>query len=118
MATVSATRFSLCHEPPTHFGISADLWEANIPRAYTGLEPTSTTTTTVNGPAHTATSYDYIVVGSGAGGLVVADRLSEAGKKVLVIERGGPSTAETGGNYVPPWAAGTNVGCASVASTK
>jgi len=115
---VSATRFSLYHEPPTHFGISADLWEANIPRAYTGLEPTSTTTTTVNGPAHTATSYDYIVVGSGAGGLVVADRLSEAGKKVLVIEHGGPSTAETGGNYVPPWAAGTNVGCTSVASTK
>jgi len=111
---VSATQFSLYHEPPAYFGISANLWEANIPRTYAGLEPTSTSTTTVD----TATPYDYIIVGSGAGGLVVADRLSEAGKKVLVIERGGPSTAETGGDYVPPWAAGTNVGCASAASTE
>jgi len=115
---VSATRFSLYREPPTHFSIPVNLWEANIPRAYTGLEPTSTTTTTINGPAPTATPYDYIIVGSGPGGLVVADRLSEAGKKVLVIERGGPSTAETGGDYVPPWATGTNVGCAFIASTK
>ncbi|ELU43981.1 cellobiose dehydrogenase [Rhizoctonia solani AG-1 IA] len=32
-------------------------------------------------------SFDYIVVGSGPAGIVVADRLSEAGKKVLLIER-------------------------------
>ncbi|QRW07919.1 GMC oxidoreductase [Ceratobasidium sp. AG-Ba] len=52
-------------------------------------------------------SYDYIVVGAGVTGIVVADRLSEAGKKVLLIERGGPSTAETGGNDVLPWANAT-----------
>ena len=55
--------------------------------------PTSTTTTsaapstTSTGPTVSATPYDYIIVGAGAGGLVVADRLSEAGKKVLLIER-------------------------------
>ncbi|QRW07920.1 GMC oxidoreductase [Ceratobasidium sp. AG-Ba] len=55
-------------------------------------------------PDKHAGSYDYIVVGAGPTGIVVADRLSEAGKKVLLIERGGPSTAETGGTDVPPWA--------------
>jgi cellobiose dehydrogenase (acceptor) len=55
------------------------------------------------------TSYDYIVVGSGAGGIIAADRLSEAGKKVLLLERGGPSVAITGGRDVPPWANGTTL---------
>ncbi|OJD32699.1 glucose oxidase [Diplodia corticola] len=36
-----------------------------------------------------ARSYDYIVVGGGAGGLVVANRLSETDASVLVIEAGG-----------------------------
>jgi cellobiose dehydrogenase (acceptor) len=30
--------------------------------------------------------------------------LSEAGKKVILLERGPPSTAETGGTYYAPWA--------------
>lgn len=57
----------------------------------------------------TSQSWDYILVGAGYGGIISADRLSEAGKSVLVIERGGPSYAETGGTYGPTWAAGTNV---------
>lgn len=68
-----------------------------------------TTTTTSAAPAVSATPYDYIVVGGGPGGLVTADRLSEAGKNVLLLERGGPSTGQTGGTDVPPWANGTAV---------
>ncbi|KAG8779426.1 hypothetical protein FRC12_024285 [Ceratobasidium sp. 428] len=56
-----------------------------------------------------ATPYDYIIVGAGATGIIVADRLSEAGKKVLLIERGGPSTAASGGTETPPWPNKTNL---------
>jgi cellobiose dehydrogenase (acceptor) len=48
-------------------------------------------------------------VGAGPAGLVAADRLSEKGKKVLLIEKGGPSTWETGGRDQPPWQSGTQL---------
>ncbi|KAL5472435.1 hypothetical protein PMIN07_000881 [Paraphaeosphaeria minitans] len=68
--------------------------------------PTSSTpagpTSCAGKPALTE-SYDYIVVGAGAGGIPVADRLSEAGKKVLLIEKGPPSLARFGGTMKPDW---------------
>ncbi|KAL1623578.1 hypothetical protein SLS56_008218 [Neofusicoccum ribis] len=39
------------------------------------------------------TTYDYIIVGGGAGGLVVANRLSETNASVLVVEAGGSGYA-------------------------
>ncbi|KAJ4024391.1 hypothetical protein NW752_002960 [Fusarium irregulare] len=41
-------------------------------------------------------TYDYIVAGAGASGLVVAEKLAVAGHKVLLVERGGPSFYSTG----------------------
>ncbi|KAK4140930.1 cellobiose dehydrogenase [Dichotomopilus funicola] len=50
-------------------------------------------------------TYDYIIIGSGAGGIPMADRLSEAGHKVLLIEKGPPSTGHWGGTMKPEWLA-------------
>ncbi|KAI9659541.1 MAG: hypothetical protein M1821_001800 [Bathelium mastoideum] len=55
------------------------------------------------------TTYDYIVVGAGAGGIPLADRLSEAGHSVLLIERGPPSSHRWGGDLRPGWLNGTNL---------
>ncbi|KAJ3037383.1 hypothetical protein HDV00_001749 [Rhizophlyctis rosea] len=72
----------------------------------TTTKVTTTTTTTTRPITQTATptgTYDYIIIGGGAGGQVMADRLSEAGKQVLLLERGQPSTWAHGGRDGPEW---------------
>ena len=36
--------------------------------------------------------YDYVIVGAGSAGCVLAHRIGEAGHRVLLIEAGGPAT--------------------------
>ncbi|KAI5860128.1 hypothetical protein GGS23DRAFT_250254 [Durotheca rogersii] len=48
-------------------------------------------------------TFDYVVVGAGAGGIPIADRLSERGYSVLLLEKGPPSTGIWGGNMKPLW---------------
>ncbi|KAI8948354.1 cellobiose dehydrogenase [Xylaria longipes] len=48
-------------------------------------------------------TFDYIIVGSGAGGIPLADRLTAAGHTVLLIEKGPPSTGLWGGVMKPAW---------------
>lgn len=76
-----------------------------------GPTPTPTPTgptSCVGSPAPTG-SYDYIVVGGGAAGIPVADKLSEAGKSVLLLEKGPPSLGRWGGIMKPGWLNGTNL---------
>ncbi|KAB2571514.1 Glucose-methanol-choline oxidoreductase [Lasiodiplodia theobromae] len=76
----------------------------------TGSNSTTTpgsATTPVSTPLSTPTTlnvtYDYIVVGGGAAGLVAAGRLAETKKSVLLIERGGASTKSSGGTDTLDW---------------
>lgn len=50
-----------------------------------------------------ASTYDYIVVGGGPAGIITAERLSEANKKVLLLERGSGPTVATGSNHTLTW---------------
>ncbi|KAI1103023.1 GMC oxidoreductase [Jackrogersella minutella] len=57
----------------------------------------------------TTQEWDAIVVGAGTAGIIVADRLSEAGKNTLLLEIGGPSYGITGGRERPAWLDGTDL---------
>lgn len=50
-----------------------------------------------------AQTYDYIVAGAGAAGIIVAERFAESGASVLLIDRGHESTYSSGGRALVPW---------------
>ncbi|KAL2136578.1 hypothetical protein VTI74DRAFT_2883 [Chaetomium olivicolor] len=82
-------------------------WAAKATKTVTGDCGGPTETGVVGVPVPTGAVFDYIVVGGGAGGIPIADKLSEAGKKVLLIEKGLASTGEHGGTLKPAWLEGT-----------
>jgi cellobiose dehydrogenase (acceptor) len=84
-------------------------WAAKATKTVTGTCGTASATSIASVPVPTGVTYDYIVVGGGAGGIPIADKLSEAGKKVLLIEKGPPSSGRWGGTMKPSWLDGTNL---------
>ncbi|KAJ9137225.1 Fungal cellulose binding domain-containing protein [Pleurostoma richardsiae] len=84
-------------------------WAAMATKTVTGDCGGATATSISSVPVPTGTAYDYIVVGGGAGGIPIADKLSEAGKSVLLIEKGPPSSGRWGGTLKPEWLDGTNL---------
>lgn len=68
-------------------------------QTYTSGTSTPTATASYSAiPVPTGVTYDYVVIGGGAGGIPIADKLSEAGKSVLLIEKGIASSARWGGS--------------------
>ncbi|KAI0864991.1 cellobiose dehydrogenase [Xylaria cubensis] len=57
----------------------------------------------------TQEKWDAIVIGAGTAGIIVADRLSEAGKKTLLLEIGNSSYGITGATEKPAWLTGTSL---------
>ncbi|KAF8543135.1 hypothetical protein BDD12DRAFT_774183 [Trichophaea hybrida] len=55
-----------------------------------------------------ALPWDYVIVGTGPAGLVLADRLSAIGKRTLILEAGTPSTYASGGREAPAWIKDSN----------
>jgi cellobiose dehydrogenase (acceptor) len=84
-------------------------WAAQATKTVAGDCDSSTPTDVISVPVPTDAVFDYIVVGGGAGGIPTADKLSEAGKKVLLIEKGFASTGEHGGTLGPAWLEGTGL---------
>jgi cellobiose dehydrogenase (acceptor) len=80
---------------------AAGITPTPTPSSTTTPPVSSTTVTPIPSSTQVLGEYDYIVVGGGAGGLVAADRLSESGASVLLVERGPPATYEHGGSIYP-----------------
>ncbi|TKX20231.1 cellobiose dehydrogenase-like protein 2 [Elsinoe australis] len=116
---------SLVEQHP-YFGIAVQPAASGRNTAYTKwiasatAAPPGTTAapTTTAAPSPTSCSpkqaaptdvYDYIIAGAGAGGIPIAAKLSEAGKKVLLIEKGPPSAGRWGGTLGPSWLSGTGL---------
>jgi len=78
----------------------------------TATKTTASTATSVACPTDNPAVdqlWDYIVVGAGAAGIATADKLSEDGASVLLVERGPPSSGRWGGTLKPDWLNGTNL---------
>ncbi|KAF7947678.1 hypothetical protein EAE96_008758 [Botrytis aclada] len=58
---------------------------------------------TVPAPTTLNTTYDVIVVGGGASGIIAAERIAESGVSVLLLERGPANTVALGSTQGLPW---------------
>ncbi|KUJ09933.1 FAD/NAD(P)-binding domain-containing protein [Mollisia scopiformis] len=84
---------------------SYDTWASMATLSNTTSSNTTTCSSTSTNTTATVSNstYDYIIAGAGPAGIIVAERLAETGKSVLLLERGAASTYATGGRSVVDW---------------
>ncbi|RFU33237.1 hypothetical protein B7463_g3098, partial [Scytalidium lignicola] len=104
--------YSIVVESATQTSYSAWLSSAttiSVPTSSGTSVPTSTPVSSV--PVPTGATYDYVIVGGGAGGVPLADKLSQQGHSVLLIEKGFASSARWNGTLRPEsgWLDGYNL---------
>lgn len=76
---------------------SYSIW-ASMTATATSVSGTAGPTATYSSNPVPTSTYDYVVIGGGAGGIPLADKLSESGKSVLLVEKGVASSARWGGS--------------------
>lgn len=76
---------------------SYSIW-ASMTATATSVSGTAGPTATYSSNPVPTSTYDYVVIGAGAGGIPLADKLSESGKSVLLVEKGVASSARWGGS--------------------
>jgi len=84
-------------------------WAAQATKTVTPICSVPVETGIASQPVPADAQFDYIIVGAGAGGIPLADKLSESGKSVLLIEKGFASSGRWGGTLKPDWLQGTNL---------
>lgn len=114
-ATASPTSTPLANGTASATGTANGTVSATPTSSATSVTLTATPTPSATGSCAalpsgaTAPTYEYIIVGAGAGGIPLADRLTAAGHSVLLIEKGPPSSGRYGGTMKPEWLVGTNL---------
>ncbi|PWY75094.1 FAD/NAD(P)-binding domain-containing protein [Aspergillus heteromorphus CBS 117.55] len=114
--TPSSSSSKMPYHAAGYGGFEAELYAARSSEFSTWASKAvvSNTTTTASASASATpsasvvptvanTTYDYIVVGGGAAGIIAAERLAETKKSVLLIERGPASTVQTGATDALTW---------------
>lgn len=95
--------------PPTGTNTTIPTGGSNSTATPTASSTPSSTPACASNSTITSQTWDYIVVGAGAGGIPLADKLSESGASVLLVEKGPPSSGRWGGTLKPDWLVGTNL---------
>ncbi|KAK5164521.1 uncharacterized protein LTR77_009727 [Saxophila tyrrhenica] len=103
------TKLATSAAPTKSPAASASPTAASSVAASSSAAPTPTSAKCPKSNPVTKQTFDYIIVGAGAGGIPLADKLSESGASVLLIERGPPSSGRWGGTMKPKWLEGTNL---------
>ncbi|KAF8856239.1 FAD/NAD(P)-binding domain-containing protein [Acephala macrosclerotiorum] len=112
--STSAATFVYHEQGYGDFGLTLSSAESASYPTWAGMATAASNTTASSNSTCSSTStnttavvsnstYDYIIAGAGPAGIIVAERLAETGRSVLLLEQGAESTYATGGRSTVSW---------------